>query len=182
MWRTRRRVDAPPSEASARAHRLTLIGYWRSSREPHWPDPFDFVDDDWDSEERQLVATYLDAATATPWTYMGHSWCRICLPEEERVARQLEDREEIEIVVDGTTIKGYKTLPGEQNGSGERSDGTYLWPEGLSHYVREHSVRLPQAIVQHIRSRGGSHPSDRGTPISQEHVDQQSWRLARPDW
>ena len=170
------------SEAPAAVRGLTLIGYWRSSREPHWPAPFDFVDDDWDREERELVATYLDAAPATPWTYLGYSWCRICLPEPQRDARRLEDREEIEIVVNGTVLKGYKSLPGEQNGSGERSDGTYLWPEGLSHYVREHSVRLPQSVVQHIRSCGGSPLPDRGASISQDDVDEQWWKVACPDW
>ncbi|MEU7900479.1 hypothetical protein AB0B45_47555 [Nonomuraea sp. NPDC049152] len=37
----------------------------------------------------------------------------------------------------------------QANGSLELTDGTYLWPEGLAHYVRDHSVRLPEVIVQH---------------------------------
>lgn len=41
-------------------------------------------------------------------------------------------------------------LCGEPVGSMEFLDGTYLWPEGLGHYVREHSVRLPRAILDHI--------------------------------
>jgi hypothetical protein len=32
------------------------------------------------------------------------------------------------------------------------SDGQFLWPEGLSHYVEQHSVRLPEQFVEHIRS------------------------------
>ena len=39
------------------------------------------------------------------------------------------------------------------NGSADLSDGTYVWPEGLSHYVREHKVRLPDEFVQHIIDR-----------------------------
>ena len=35
---------------------------------------------------------------------------------------------------------------GAANGSAELSDGRFLWPSGLSHYVREHSVRLPPKI------------------------------------
>ena len=42
---------------------------------------------------------------------------------------------------------------GEAVGSLEVSDGTYIWPEGLAHYVREHSVRLPVEFVEHVRSR-----------------------------
>lgn len=32
------------------------------------------------------------------------------------------------------------------------SDGTWLWPEGLSHYVREHGVVLPEEFVVHALS------------------------------
>ncbi|MGW7484243.1 hypothetical protein ACWGH8_37390 [Nonomuraea muscovyensis] len=34
------------------------------------------------------------------------------------------------------------------NGSLEFTDGVFLWPQGLAHYVREHSVRLPDEIVR----------------------------------
>lgn len=34
------------------------------------------------------------------------------------------------------------------NGSRELTDGTWVWPEGLSHYVRDHSVTLPQLIIE----------------------------------
>lgn len=38
---------------------------------------------------------------------------------------------------------------GQLVGSGEYSDGTFVWPEGLAHYVAEHDVRLPAAFVDH---------------------------------
>jgi hypothetical protein len=41
-------------------------------------------------------------------------------------------------------------LCGVENGCAEPTDGTYVWPEGLSHYVRDHSVKLPSRIVDHI--------------------------------
>lgn len=37
-----------------------------------------------------------------------------------------------------------------KNGHLELTDGTFLWPEGLVHYVRDHNVRLPTAFVEHI--------------------------------
>lgn len=40
---------------------------------------------------------------------------------------------------------------GELNGSLDLTDGTYLWPEGLAHYVAEHGVRLPARFVEHAR-------------------------------
>lgn len=38
---------------------------------------------------------------------------------------------------------------GVANGFEDLTDGTYQWPEGLAHYVLDHSVRLPDEIVQH---------------------------------
>jgi hypothetical protein len=96
---------------------LRLIGYWRSAREPDWPDPRDFVDTAWDDAERDLVATYLETGRV-PAIQLGYSTCRLCDCE---------------------------------NGCAELTDGTYLWPEGLSHYLREHAVRLPVEVVGHIQ-------------------------------
>jgi len=39
---------------------------------------------------------------------------------------------------------------GAWHGSSELTDGIYLWPEGLVHYVREHGVRLPVSVIRHI--------------------------------
>ena len=39
------------------------------------------------------------------------------------------------------------------NGSHDLTDGAYLWPEGLSHYVLDHSVRLPAEFLEHIERR-----------------------------
>lgn len=39
------------------------------------------------------------------------------------------------------------------NGSAEYSDGVYVWPEGLAHYVEDHFVRLPREVEQHILDR-----------------------------
>jgi hypothetical protein len=41
-------------------------------------------------------------------------------------------------------------LCGAANCFGELTDGIYLWPEGLAHYVLDHAVRLPDEIVQHV--------------------------------
>ncbi len=39
---------------------------------------------------------------------------------------------------------------GAPNGSLNLTDGTYVWPEGLAHYLREHQVRLPDVFVDHV--------------------------------
>jgi hypothetical protein len=62
---------------------------------------------------------------------------------------------------------------GAPNGSVEQTDGVYVWPEGLAHYVREHRVRLPETVIRHIVSRAREmHP---------ERVDTNWWRTATLD-
>lgn len=43
----------------------------------------------------------------------------------------------------------------EDNGSAEMTDGTYCWPEGLAHYVRQHDVRLPEEFQRHVEAAAG---------------------------
>ena len=53
------------------------------------------------------------------------------------------------------TCMGYATcrVCGRANGSMELSDGIYIWPEGLAHYLEAHDVRLPTAVVGHAIAR-----------------------------
>lgn len=44
-------------------------------------------------------------------------------------------------------------LCGELVGSLELSDGVFVWPEGLVHYLDAHEVRLPQRFVTHVMAR-----------------------------
>jgi hypothetical protein len=44
-------------------------------------------------------------------------------------------------------------LCGCVNGSRDLTDGYYLWPEGLAHYVITHGVRLPAEFLAHIDQR-----------------------------
>jgi hypothetical protein len=39
---------------------------------------------------------------------------------------------------------------GRPNGALELSDGVYVWPEGFSHYVRDHDIRPPDVFVDHV--------------------------------
>ena len=41
----------------------------------------------------------------------------------------------------------------KHNGSHCLSDETYVWPEGLAHYVEVHSLRPPAEFLQHVLSR-----------------------------
>lgn len=37
--------------------------------------------------------------------------------------------------------------------SAQRSDGVWVWPSSLSHYVAKHHVRLPDRLMERIRGR-----------------------------
>ena len=39
------------------------------------------------------------------------------------------------------------------NGNAELTDGSYLWPQGLAHYVQDHRVRLPPEFERHVLDR-----------------------------
>jgi hypothetical protein len=40
---------------------------------------------------------------------------------------------------------------GQRLGNLELTDGVFIWPEGLDHYLLDHGVRLPQWFVDHVR-------------------------------
>ena len=106
--------DSPTSDD---LRRLRLIGYWaHPDHESRWPDPRRFIDEAWDSEQRALVAGYLQRGLVAR-LFMGPARCRLC---------------------------------GRGVGNEEWSDGVFIWPEGLGHYVEEHSVRLPQEFIDHV--------------------------------
>lgn len=70
------------------------------------------------------VADYLDRGLKHRG-YRGYSWCRFRCG-----------------------------VPDQQMGSCDLTDGVWVWPQGLSHYLRVHAVTLPPAFVEHAR-RGG---------------------------
>ncbi|QHT65723.1 hypothetical protein GXP67_03095 [Rhodocytophaga rosea] len=38
-----------------------------------------------------------------------------------------------------------------QLGSKDLTDGTYIFPEGLVHYLQNHHIRLPEKFIQHVQ-------------------------------
>jgi hypothetical protein len=66
-------------------------------------------------------------------------------------------------------------------GSGELSDGRYVWPEGLAHYVAEHGVRLPNEFVHHVLAGPASTAEGIGSKNFDTIVDDQWWR-AQTGW
>ena len=100
------------------------VGYWQSEDQPDLPHPRDFVDPTWDEEERAKVVAYLDDAYYVRGA-MGYSWCRMGCPE---------------------TLDGLREM-----GNKDFTDGLWVFPEGLVHYVKKHSVKPDPSFLEHIR-------------------------------
>jgi len=64
---------------------------------------------------------------------------------------------------------------GMVNGCAEVTDGVFLWPEGLAHYVREHSVRLPDEVLDHIKQRQNEPARSARQRFSLWEVDRDWW-------
>lgn len=114
----------------ARGLPLIIIGYWRYERE-HEGAPSAYVEA---TQELPSVTAFVDV-----------HWDDA---ERELVARYLEQG------LIAWTWRGFSRcrLCGVANGTSDFTDGVYLWPEGLAHYVREHDVRLPVSVIRHIVS------------------------------
>ncbi len=49
--------------------------------------------------------------------------------------------------------------------NGFRSDGVWLWPDDLGHYVEHHNIVLPDRFLEHIRALKYQAPSGVAVPI-----------------
>jgi hypothetical protein len=95
--------------------------------------------------------------------FVDHNWAQM---ERDMVASYLEDGF-VRWLQCGISFCRFCGAP---NGSTERSDGVFVWPDGLAHYIREHGVRLPVTVIRHI--------VDRSREIHPERVDSTWWRSA----
>ena len=100
---------------------LIAIGYWFSDDEPEFPKPQDFIDTTISLIERQQLVDYLKHGKRLH-EWMGFSRCRF----------------------------GCR-LPVHVIGNACLTDGIYIWPEGLPHYITEHQVWLPAAFINHVK-------------------------------
>jgi hypothetical protein len=104
---------------------LKRVGFWRSDTQPSLPDPRGLVDETWDGNERERVIAYLECSFYIPVAQGGPSWCRFgCAPRPADIGTQ------------------------------DLTDGTWVFPEGLVHYVRSHGVKPPVEFLEHVRQCG----------------------------
>ena len=64
-----------------------------------------------------------------------------------------------------------------RNGDSELTDGVFVWPEGLAHYVAVHDVRLPEEFIERSRSMRFTIPIDLEDNVSRRReYDIDFWR------
>lgn len=117
-----------PDEHNRNLPPMKALGYWAAPHlsnvtalgldysQSHLPVAQDFVDTDWQPNERDRVVRYLEAGKEKH-AWRGWSDCRFC---------------------------------SKHNGSRCLTDGHYVWPEGFSHYLKEHGVKPDDEFIQHV--------------------------------
>ena len=99
------------------------------------------------------------------------------LPDLSRFVDPTWDSDDRETIADyvrrGIVARAYLgksicRICGQAVGSLELSDGVYVWPEGLAHYIDAHEVRLPPRFVDHVHERTAA--------LEDAEVDDAWWR------
>jgi hypothetical protein len=111
------------------------IGWWISSFDDASRPAPQELVCEWQPDFRAAVVRHLASGRRLE-SYMGHSWCRF-----------------------GCGIDAARM------GSADLTDGQWIWPEGLAHYVEVHSVGLPQEFIEHVLSCPAPIPVDEKQPI-----------------
>ena len=100
-----------------------MVGYWEEKRDlgppSRLPHPAKLVDRSWRAEQRDEIIAYLRQGNVLS-VYGGFSYCRF----------------------EGCGVSGIEM------GTCDLTDGEWVWPQGLPHYVEAHDVRLPDQFVQ----------------------------------
>jgi hypothetical protein len=135
---------------------LKAIGFWiRDLSDESYPAPQELVGV-LPEEQRRSLARYLESG-ATFAQYLGYAWCRfVCGASIESGTRGEGDNP--------------AALMSTHVGTRDLTDGTWVWPEGLAHYVREHGIVLPEEFMGHAAS--GTPPT---TPAPHEPVETGFW-------
>ena len=151
-------TDAPPPSTDAASAApdsaphtgpLIEVGFWADPRieRDERPNPAHLVDDDWGKTAASLaVALYLRCGFLESFE-LGYSFCRLgCF------AGGGGDGGSGSGSGSGSGGGGSESRGAESSnlmGCTTLTDGKYVWPEGLAHYVSEHAVRLPEDFVRH---------------------------------
>lgn len=129
---------------------LLLLGYWNEKKDfPQLYHPKYLIDCEWEKPNRAKIVEYLRNGIRIH-EELGYSHCRF-----------------------------KNCLPNEEMGNAELTDGVWIWPEGLAHYVELHYIRLPDEFGKYVKSNNYIIPN-KLDPVSlaAEFIDITFWQ----DW
>ena len=108
---------------------IKRVGYWWTEEGSDLPHPKNFVDLSWDEDEKRRVLDYISHCYQPPYAFAGYSWCRM----------------------------GCEGVPSDI-GTQDLTDGTYVFPEGLVHYIKSHNLKPEQDFISHIKANNFTVP------------------------
>ena len=146
----------------AMSQKVTLkgIGYWKDEECRRYPQPQWLVETGWHAQDLDRIIGYLRSGK-TYFSCLGYSHCRFS---------DCRDKNR------------------ERNGDSDFTDGVWVWPEGLAHYVEQHSVILPEEIVSTMRSNDWRIPQQVSVPKIEAGVPMfdtafwEDWSRQRRPW
>lgn len=100
---------------------LIAVGYWCTAESKELPDPRALAGESYPPALLDGISRYLLGGEVF-MSWFGFSYCRF------------------ECGVNVTDM-----------GSADFTDGVWVWPHGLHHYVHHHKIRLPEEFIQTMR-------------------------------
>jgi hypothetical protein len=122
--------------------KLRMIGYWNDKLQDG-----NLLDDGFYSERYALYPSPLDL--------ISPGWLS---PEKSSLISYLRSGVTHKISLGWSTCRFL--CKNQRVGGLELTDGVWVWPEGLAHYVEVHDVLLPSEFVDHARNNGFLIPAD----------------------
>jgi len=128
------------------------------------PNPLTMVDTEWaSSEEASTVLQYIDSPLMFIESFeLGLAPCRFLAAIRSSTSKMnLEGNNSLNSSLSSChtpAIKNdensvYSHCLSKEMGCASLTDGVYVFPEGLAHYIRRHNVRPSRAFVAHIQER-----------------------------
>ena len=130
--------------------RLKAVGDWQSdSNRPYYPHPKYLVEQGWRKSDRNQIIAYLKAGHLCGCWHRRYTSCNFGCFSSDRFEKlnQIEQRK----------------LQREMLNMGSHyllSDGEWIWPEGLAHYIEKHNICLPDEFILTMQKNSWSIPQN----------------------
>ena len=104
-------------------------------------------------------------SASSSWPYWKHLVDPTWNPnDKDQIVKYLE-------TASTAAVSGYEDMDcpvcknAKWNPSHYRSDGVWLWPSDLAHFVDEHQMRIPERFLVHIRASNYKPRDIKGIPV-----------------